>query len=68
MHVGIIGLGAGTLAAYGREGDRFQFYEIDPDVIRIARGDGYFSYIADSRAAIQIIAGDARLSLKRQLR
>jgi hypothetical protein len=68
MHVGIIGLGAGTLAAYGREGDRFQFYEIDPDVIRIARDDGYFSYIADSRAAIQIIAGDARLSLKRQLR
>jgi hypothetical protein len=68
MHVGIMGLGAGTLAAYGREGDRYQFYEIDPDVIRVARDDGYFSYLADSRAAIQIVAGDARLSLKRQLR
>ena len=55
MHVGIMGLGAGTLAAYGREGDRYQFYEIDPDVIRIARDDGYFSYLADSRAAIQIV-------------
>ena len=40
MHVGLIGLGAGTLAAYGRAGDRYQFYEIDPDVIRVdsARG------------------------------
>ena len=68
MRVGVMGLGAGTLAAYGREGDRYQFYEIDPDVIRIARDEGYFSYLADSRAAIQIIAGDARLSLERQLR
>jgi hypothetical protein len=68
VHVGVIGLGAGILAAYGREEDRYQFYEIDPDVIRIARDAGYFSYLADSRAAIQIIAGDARLSLERQLR
>jgi len=68
MHVGIMGLGAGTLAAYGREGDRFQFYEIDPDVIRVTRDDGYFSYLADSAAAIKIVPGDARLSLERQLR
>ena len=68
MHVGIMGLGAGALAAYGREGDRYQFYEIDPDVIRVTRDDGYFSYLADSRAAIEIIPGDARLSLEAQLR
>jgi spermidine synthase len=68
MHVGIMGLGAGALAAYGREGDRYQFYEIDPDVIRIARDEGYFSYLADSRATIEIIPGDARLSLEAQLR
>jgi hypothetical protein len=68
MHVGIIGLGAGTLAAYGRSGDRYQFYEIDPDVIQIARNDDFFSYLSDSRAAIQVVAGDARLSLERQLR
>jgi spermidine synthase len=68
IHVGIMGLGAGTLATYGREGDRFQFYEIDPDVIRITRDDGYFSYLADSRASIEIVPGDARLSLEAQLR
>ncbi len=68
MHVGIMGLGAGVLAAYGREGDRYQFYEIDPDVIRIMRDEGYFSYLAESRAAIEIIPGDARLSLEAQLR
>jgi hypothetical protein len=68
IHVGLIGLGAGTLAAYGREGDRYQFYEIDPDVIRIARDGGYFSYLTDSRATIEIEVGDARLSLERQLR
>jgi spermidine synthase len=68
MHVGIMGLGAGTLAAYGRPGDRYQFYEIDPDVIRVTRDDGYFSYLADSRAAIRVVPGDARLSLERQLR
>jgi len=68
MHVGIVGLGAGTLAAYGREGDRYQFYEIDPDVARIARDVRYFSYLSDSRAAIEIVIGDARLSLERQLR
>jgi hypothetical protein len=68
MHVGVMGLGAGTLAAYGREGDRYQFYEIDPDVIRIARDGGYFSYLADSRATVSITLGDARLSLERQLR
>jgi spermidine synthase len=68
MHVGIIGLGAGTLAAYGREGDRYQFYEIDQDVVRIARDAGYFSYLEDSRASVEIVLGDGRLSLERQLR
>jgi spermidine synthase len=68
MHVGVMGLGAGTLASYAREGDRFQFYEIDPDVIRITRDDGYFSYLAESLASIEIVPGDARLSLEAQLR
>jgi hypothetical protein len=68
LHVGIVGLGAGVLAAYGIEGDRFHFYEIDPDVIQLARDSGYFSYLADSRASIEITPGDARLSLETQLR
>lgn len=68
LHVGVVGLGAGVLAAYGIEGDRFHFYEIDPDVIQLARDSGYFSYLSDSRASVEITPGDARLSLETQLR
>jgi hypothetical protein len=66
--VGLIGLGIGTLSAYGREGDRFRYYEIDPDVIGIASDEQYFSYLADSRATTEIMLGDARLSLEAELR
>jgi spermidine synthase len=59
--VGLIGLGAGTLAAYGRKGDVFRFYDINPLVPRIART--WFSYLRDSAATIEIVPGDARLSL-----
>jgi SAM-dependent methyltransferase len=59
--VGVIGLGAGTLALYGRPGDRFVFYEINPMVIAMARRD--FGYLSASRAQIEVIEGDARLSL-----
>jgi len=62
--VGIIGLGVGTIAAYGRQGDHFTFYEINPEVERQARK--YFTYLADSRAATDVILGDARLTLERQ--
>jgi spermidine synthase len=64
--IGVIGLGAGTLAAYGREGDLLRFYEIDPAVVRIARDDGYFDFLAASPAEIEIVVGDARLSLARE--
>ena len=60
--VGVIGLGVGTLAAYGREGDLFRFYEIDPAVVRIAGGE-YFDYLRRSLARIEMVDGDARLSL-----
>lgn len=60
-HIGIIGLGAGTLAGYGRPGDRFRFYEINPMVITMARRD--FSFLSRSSAATEIVEGDARLSL-----
>jgi len=62
--VGIIGLGAGTLAAYGKPGDAFQFYEINPQVIGLAKS--YFTFLSDSKAAITIVTGDARLSLERE--
>jgi hypothetical protein len=68
LHVGIVGLGAGVLAAYGLELDLFHFYEIDPDVIQLARDSDYFSYLSNSPANIEITPGDARLSLETQLR
>jgi hypothetical protein len=63
-HIGVIGLGAGTLASYGRLGDRFRFYEINPLDIRLARSQ--FSYLADCQAQLDIVLGDARLSLERE--
>jgi spermidine synthase len=63
VSVGVIGLGIGTLAAYGRPGDRFRFYEIDPAVIRLARDQNLFTYLAQSRAEVEVVEGDARISL-----
>lgn len=59
--IGIIGLGAGTLAAYGRAGDVFRFYEINPLVEQMAHQQ--FTYLGDSRARIETVPGDARISL-----
>ena len=64
MRVGVIGLGTGTMAAYARKGDDYQFYEINPAVPRLART--YFHYLGDCRGACTINMGDARLSLERQ--
>jgi SAM-dependent methyltransferase len=64
QHVGVVGLGAGTLAAYGRREDRYRFYEINPLVIDIARSE--FFYLADCRAQVEVVLGDARLSLERE--
>jgi spermidine synthase len=58
-----VGLGIGTLAAYGQEDDLMRFYEIDPAVVRIARDDGFFSFLRDSDAEIEVVVGDARLAL-----
>ncbi|MBI3376601.1 MAG: fused MFS/spermidine synthase [Betaproteobacteria bacterium] len=64
VRVGVIGLGAGTLAGYGRAGDVFRFYDINPEVVRIAREK--FTYLGDSGAKIDIVLGDARLSMERE--
>jgi spermidine synthase len=64
VKVGVIGLGTGTLAAYGRKGDTYRFYDINPKVVDIARSE--FSYLTDTEAGIQIALGDARLSLERE--
>jgi hypothetical protein len=64
LRVGVIGLGAGTLAAYGRSGDTYKFYEINPLDVRIAGEE--FTFLRDSEAQIDIVLGDARLSLDRE--
>ena len=64
LRVGVIGLGTGTLAAYGTPGDLYRFYDINPAVIRIARED--FTYLAQSEATIETPLGDARLTLERE--
>jgi hypothetical protein len=65
ISLGVIGLGAGTLSAYGRPGDTVRFYEIDPDVVAIARRE--FTYLQSTPARVQIALGDARLSLEQEL-
>lgn len=62
--IAVVGLGPGTVAAYGRPGDLVVFYEIDPAIIAVARRD--FTFLADSVAEIEIVPGDARLSLERE--
>lgn len=67
--VGVVGLGAGSLAAYAEPGDHFVFYDIDPTVIDLA--ETTFTYLDDARArgaTVEVVAGDARLSLEAELR
>jgi SAM-dependent methyltransferase len=64
LKVGVIGLGTGTIAAYGARADIYRFYDINPAVVRLARQD--FTFLADSDATIETALGDARLSLERE--
>jgi hypothetical protein len=64
LRMGVVGLGAGTLAAYGRGGDTIRFYDINPAVVRIAQTQ--FTYLADCPAHVDIVLGDARLSMARE--
>jgi hypothetical protein len=62
--VGILGLGAGVVASYGRAGDNLTFYEISPRVVDIARRE--FTFLRDTGAATEVVLGDGRLSLERE--
>ena len=64
IRVGVIGLGTGTIAAYGRLGDYYRFYEINPLVLRLAHTE--FSFLPDCKAKVDVAMGDARLSLERE--
>lgn len=61
--VALVGLGVGSLAAYGVPGEQLDYFEIDPIVIKIATNPKYFSFVSGSKAKVSIIQGDARLSL-----
>jgi len=67
LRIGAVGLGIGTMAAYGRAGDTMRFYEINPQVIQLATNSPYFSYVKDCPARIEIVRGDARISMTREL-
>jgi hypothetical protein len=62
--VGVLGLGAGAIAAYSRPGDLFRFYEIDPQVVVVAQQE--FTFLGDSPARVEVVLGDGRLSLERE--
>ena len=65
LRIGVVGLGTGSLAAYGRAGDKFRFYEINPDVLALS--GKFFTYLKDTPAETQVILGDARITMEREL-
>ncbi|MEY2725913.1 MAG: hypothetical protein RLZZ458_1780 [Planctomycetota bacterium] len=62
LRIGVVGLGTGTLAAWGQPRDTLVFYEINPDVVRMAQA--HFSFLKDCQGTVEIVEGDARLSLE----
>ncbi len=64
LKIGVIGLGVGTVATYGKTGDRITFYEVDPKIEVVAKT--YFHFLGASQAVVNVILGDGRLKLKAQ--
>jgi len=68
LRIGVIGLGAGTIAAYGQPGDYMRFYEMNPEVARLAKGkEALFTFLNDTPAQTDVVLGDGRISLEREL-
>jgi spermidine synthase len=69
IRIGVIGLGVGTIAAYGRPGDYFRFYEINPLVAEASFGKkASFSFLNNCKGKVDLIMGDARISMERELK
>ncbi|MBF0408163.1 MAG: fused MFS/spermidine synthase [Candidatus Riflebacteria bacterium] len=64
--VGAVGLGVGSIAAYGKKGDFFSYFEIDPAIVRIAENISFFTYLSKSHADNRFVLGDGRSSLSRE--
>jgi hypothetical protein len=68
LRMGVVGLGTGTLAAYSRPGDHIRYYELDPAVVRYSLPPRpTFTYLVDTPAGLEVVPGDGRLSLEREL-
>lgn len=65
LRIGVVGLGTGTIAAYGQRDEYFRFYDINPDVRDLS--DEYFTYLSDSDAKTEVVIGDARIVMEREL-
>jgi predicted O-methyltransferase YrrM len=66
-NIGVVGLGSGALAAYTRSGSHLRFFEIDPEVERIARDPRYFTYLSEcAKGKVDVVVGDARLTMARE--
>lgn len=63
-HIGMVGLGVGSIAAHTQVGDTLRIYEINPAIKSIAQNQ--FTYLSDSPASVQVVLGDARYSLERE--
>jgi hypothetical protein len=68
LHLGMCGLGTGTVASYTKPGDTLRFYEIDPNVLALSSGDNpWFRYLKDAYGKVDVVLGDARVSLQKEL-
>ena len=68
LRIGVVGLGVGTIATFARLGDTVRFYDINPDVVRLSLGPHrVFTYLTDCQGKVEVVLGDARLSLEREL-
>jgi hypothetical protein len=68
LRIGVVGLGVGTIATFAQLGDSVRFYDINPDVVRLSLGPHrVFTYVADCMGKVEVMQGDARLSLEREL-
>ena len=68
LRVGVVGLGTGTIAAYGEKGDTFRFYDINPAVDALSGMSGkFFTYLQDTPARTKVVIGDARIVMEREV-
>ncbi len=65
-NVGIVGLGSGAFACYRKQAEKWTYFEIDPEVVRVAKDPQYFTYLSKCGSDMKIVEGDARLTIQQQ--